>query len=348
MFANSEYLYLLFFVPVFFVFFVLRIRAQKRLLRSYIQDTCLKAITGSSSTSKILFKQGLLFMVFVFLILALARPQSSQKETTKTEVRGAEIMILADVSKSMLVRDMGGLSRLEVMKKELSRLLQLLSHQRVGLISFSGSAVLVSPLTLDHSALSLFIKALSVEDHVLQGSDFGSALQLAMQALKRGGTLPQDSKARVILLASDGEDNEQQALSFTKEVAKQNIRVFSLGFGTRKGGLIPLYDKWGNKTGYKKDKTGQPVVSRFSEHTLKQIAKIGQGAFYVANLGTHTIQKIYTDIQAVGEGALSVQSQNQYKEWYQYFVLMGLLFGSFYFLIGEKIKNNKQAWHDYK
>ena len=348
MFANPEYLYLLFFVPVFFVFFVLRMRAQKRLLRSYIQDTCLKAIVNSSSMPKLLFKQGLLFMVFVFLILALARFKSPQTEETKTEVRGAEIMILADVSKSMLVRDIGGLSRLEVMKKELNRLLKLLPNQRVGLISFSGSAVLVSPLTLDHSSLALFIKALSVKDHVLQGSDFGSALQLAMQALKRGGTLPVDSKARVILLASDGEDNEQKALSWTKEVAKQNIRVFSLGFGTGKGGLIPLYDKWGNKTGYKKDKAGQPVISRFSEKTLKQIAKIGQGAFYVANLGTNTIQKLNIDIQAIGEGALSFQSQNQYKEWYQYFVLMGLLFGTLYFLIGEKTKNKRQAWYDYK
>ena len=350
MFANPEYLYLLFFAPIFLSFFIFRLKAQRKLLLSHIQATCLKAVT-QYSLLKLILKQSFLFIVFVFLILALARPQSPQAEQIEQEISGAEIMLLADVSKSMLVRDMGGLSRLEVMKKELNKLIQLLSGQRVGLISFSGSSSLVSPLTLDHSSLELFIKALSPADHHVQGSDFRSALHSAEQALKRGGTLSPDSPSRVILLASDGEDNEKKGLNATKEIANQNIRVFTLGFGTKKGGLIPLFNRQGKKMGYKKDKrTGQPVVSRFSETTLKQIAQIGQGAFYSAGLGIDTtIQKIYADIQAVGANAKSRQAHSpQKKEWYQYYVFIALIFGALYFLMSEKKKHLEQNWQSYK
>ena len=348
MFAHPEYLYLLFFVPIFFFFFILRLRARRRLLRSHIQEACLKAITGAVSLIKPVFKQSLLFMVFVFLILALARPQSSQKERKEIEIQSAEVMLLADVSKSMLVQDMGGFSRLEVMKKELSKLVQWLAGHRVGLISFAGSSILVSPLTLDHASLDLFIKALSPKDHIQQGSDFGSALRFAGRALKRGSAGGSMAGARLILMAGDGEDNEQKALSATKELAQEGIRVFTLGFGAKKGGLIPEYDQRGNKKGYKKGKTGQPLISRFNEKTLKQIAQIGQGAFYSAGLGTDTIKKVYADIQAVGEGVISRQSYNQYKEWYPYYVSIALLFGALYFLIGEKRKTKGIAWHGYK
>ena len=332
---------------MFFIFFAWRLKAHDRLLRSHIKEDCLKMVTGSSSLFRRLLKQGLLFMVFGFLILALARPQSTKKEQTTREIKGAEILLLADVSKSMLVKDMGGLSRLQVMKKELDKLIQLLRGQRVGLISFSGSSSLVSPLTLDHSSLRLFLQGLSPSDHILQGSDFGQALRSAGRALKRGSALAPDSSARIILIASDGEDNENQALSAVKEVVSQNIHVWTLGFGTKKGGLIPIFHRQGHKITYKKNKAGQPIVSRFNENTLKQIAQKGRGAFYFAQPGSNTINKIYEDIQALGRSALSHHTQNQYQEWYHWCVALALLFGFLYFLIGEKKKHPIQMWHNY-
>ena len=346
MFAHQEYLYLLIFIPVFFLLFLLRLRANDRLLRSHIQAHCRAVVTGFVSRQKQIYRYSFLLMIFLFLILALARPQS-QKEKRNVEIKGAEVMILVDVSKSMLVEDMGGLSRLDVMKKELNKLIQLLSGQRVGLISFSGTATLVSPLTLDHSALRLFLKTLSPQSHIFQGTNFGSAFRVAMLALKRGSAGDPFSSSRVIIVASDGEDNEKQALKVAEELAGEKVRIFTLGFGTSQGGMIPVYDRQGNKTGYKKDRKGDPVVSRFDESTLKKIARIADGAFYSASLGSDTMQKVYSDIQAVGEGVISHQSQNVYKEWYQYCVFMALLFGALYFLIGEKKKNNLREWHSY-
>ena len=346
MFAHPEYLYLLVFMPIFFIFFILRLRSNDRLLRSYIQDSCLKVVTGFVSRKRQIARYFILLMVFLFLILALARPQS-QKEKQEIEIKGAEVIILADVSKSMLVEDMRGFSRLDVMKKELDKLINMLAGQRVGLISFSGSAVLISPLTLDHSALRVFVKSLSPGEHSIQGTDFGIAFRIAGQALRRGSALNPSSSSRVIVVASDGEDNEAQARIAAKELNSQNVRIFTLGFGTRRGGMIPVYDKQGNKLSYKKDREGNPVVSRFDEGNLKKIARIGNGAFYTVSLGGSTINKVYSDIQKIGKDISSYQLQNVYKEWYQYFVFTALLFGFLYFLISEKRSGYLREWHSY-
>ena len=346
MFAHQEYLYLLLFIPVFFLFFILRLKTNDRLLRSHIKDPCLKAVTGVAFRRKQIFRYSVLLMVFLFLILALARPQS-QKEKQEVEIKGAEVMILADISKSMLVEDMGGFSRLDVMKKQLNKLIGMLSGQRVGLISFAGSATLMSPMTLDHSILKLLLTSLSPQELILQGTDFGSAFRAAAQALKRGSALAPGASSRVIVIASDGEDNEEKTLETIKELVDQKVRIFTLGFGTDRGGMIPLYNERGNKTAYKKDQQGNPVVSRFDEKNLKKISRMTGGAFYPVFLGDSTIEKVYSDIQAVGAGVSSYQSQNVYREWYQYYLLIAFLFGFFYFLIGEKGKDNLQEWHSY-
>ena len=347
MFANSEYLYLLIFIPIFFLLFVMRLIGNERLLHSYIQGPCLKVVTGFISRRRQIGRYFILLMVFAFLILALSRPQS-EKNRENVEIKGSEVMVLVDVSKSMLVEDMNGLSRLSIMKKELARLIKLFSGQRVGLISFSGVAALVSPLTLDHSALGVFLEALSPQSHIMQGTDFGGAFRSAWQAMKRGSALPlETSSPRVVIVASDGEDNEQQAINMAKELANNNVRIFALGFGTKKGGMIPVYNSKGNKVAYKKDRKGNPVISRFNEETLKKVARITGGAFYSVSLGSRTVEKVYADIQKIGKDTVSYQSQNMYKEWYQYFVFIAFCFGAVYFLIGEKRKNHLQAWHSY-
>ncbi len=346
MFTHPEYLYLLIFIPIFFFLFVLRLKINDRLLLSHIQASCLKVASGFVSKKRRIFKHSVLLMVYLCLILALARPRS-ETEQQEVEIKGAEVMILADVSKSMLVEDIGGLSRLDVMKKKLNNLIELLGGQRVGLISFAGSAYLVSPLTLDHSALKLFIKSLSPAGQSVQGTDFGSAFRMAGQALRRGSALNPHSSSWVVVVASDGEDNEARALMTVKELVSTKAHIFTLGFGTHAGGMIPVYDQEGNKLSYKKDREGNPVVSRFNESTLKKIAHVGKGAFYSVSLGNNTIKKVYSDIQKIGQGTTSRQIQNVYKEWYQYFVFMTFLFGMLYFLIGEKGKNNLLEWHSY-
>ena len=346
MFAHQEYLYLLLFLPVGLVFFIVRLKQSEKQLRSHIQGTCWEATLGAYFYGRRILKYFFAFITLSFLILALARFQTSQ-EKQEVKIKGAEIMILTDVSNSMLVRDMGGFSRLDVLKKEINKLIEMLSGQRMGLISFSGSSALVSPLTLDYSILKLFLKSLSPQSHIIQGTNFGEAFRSAIQAFKRGSALEPDSSSRVIILATDGEDNQKETFETIKLLAEQKIRVFTLGFGTQKGGMIPVYDGKKNKTGYKKDPKGDFVVSRFNEKNLKKIAHITGGAFYFMSLGGGGHKKIYADIQKIGEGAQSSYSQNVSKEWYQYFALLAFFFGIMFFLIGEKRKIRLKEWHSY-
>ena len=347
MFACPEYLYLLIFIPIFLSLFILRLRTSDRLLRSHIWDPCFKVVIGSAFRQKQIFRYSVLLGFFLFLVLALARPQS-QKEQKEVEIKGAEVMILADVSRSMLVEDMGGgFSRLDVVKKELDKLIGLLSGQRVGLISFAGSAILVSPLTLDHSILRLFLKSLSPQTHSIQGTDFGGAFRTAARALKRGSALESIAFTRIIIVASDGEDNERQVQQAVRELVKEKVRIFALGVGTHHGGMIPVYDREGYRVGYKKDRQGNPVVSRFDESALKKIASMTNGAFYALSPGSDIVKTIYSDVQAVGEDVVSYQFQNVYKEWYQYLLFMALFLGALYFLMGERKINKLQEWHGY-
>ncbi len=339
-FERPEYLYILLLLPIFVFIFIQRQKIGRGILLRYMHKACLSVVVGAGFEVKRVSRYICLLLMFLFLVIALAGPQGSPVKK-KTVVEGAEVMILADVSKSMLVADMGGVSRLSVMKKELARLVHKLSGQRVGLIAFAGSSILLSPLTLDHSALLLHIETLSPRSLYAQGTDFGSALHKAWHALRRGGVSEGSQATRVIVVASDGEDNERQGKMVAKKLVMEGVRVFSIGFGTKKGAPIPMYDKMGNKIGYKKNSKGHLVISHFNELVLKKIAQITRGAFYHLSVGDHSVSKIHSDIQAFGEGKVNYGSHTVYQKWHTPFVILSLLFGALYFLIGERVKLSK-------
>ena len=340
-FKNPEYLYFILCLPLLFYIFFLRLKWSEIKIKKYFNLKCLKAVRSPVSR-----KAGFaVFLIFsLFVILALARPQRV-KEGEEIKIQGAEVMILADVSDSMKVKDMAPLDRRSAMKKDLKRLIELLAGSRVGLIAFAGSALLLSPLTVDHKALNIFLD--SLPRAYIQGTHFGSALRLARQALLRGGAGA--SSASVIVIASDGEDNEEEALEEAKRLGKEGVRIFTLGFGTSQGGFIPVYDKRGNKKQYKKDKKGQLVVSRFNEKGLKNLARVSGGAFYTSSLGAGAVNKVYKDIQSAGEGKFSYISAHKHKEEYSWFVLTALIFGFALLLspVFAGAKSAKKTWRSY-
>lgn len=344
-FGNPEYLYLLFVLPVLLFLFMRRLSGSRRQLSAYMGLKCLYAIAGSLFSRRRVYRYCVLLLSLMFLVLALARPQGSI-ENEKVEISGVEVMIVADVSRSMLVEDMGGVSRLTVMKKELRRLLNMLPGQRVGLIAFAGTALLVSPLTLDHSILDTYINSLSANTLFVQGTDFGVAFRMAWQAFRRGGVSDASQGSRAVIVASDGEDNEQQAVTAARELSQAGIRIFTIGVGSASGGPVPIYDTKANKIGYKKDDQGNLIVSHFEDQSLKAIARITKGSFYHLSAGDHSVENIYSDIQSLEQGKTSYVNQTNYKEWYGVFVLLALLCGSVYFLMSEKT-GSVYAWHSY-
>ena len=218
-----------------------------------------------------------------FVVLALARPQMG---ISQQEIRseGIELLILADVSDSMLAEDVRP-SRLAQMRVELSKLLDLMPGNKVGVIAFAGSSALLSPLTTDPNALKMYIDSLDTTSVSSQGTNFESALSYAKEAFEKGGvTQDQTTKTtRAILIVSDGEDLEKGALEIAQKLTEQGVRIFSMAYGTAKGAAIPMRDMRGNQIGFKKDSTGQTVVTQVHGDFLKQLADTGKGQFYFAS-----------------------------------------------------------------
>ncbi len=351
-FEHPEYLYFLFLLPIFLFLFIYNLRRSYWRLNLIVQSVCWSSTLGSVSYVRQVVRYIFLLGVFLFLVIALARPRGRKAlRSSEVTIKGAEVMILADVSNSMLVEDMGGVSRLSVMKKELNRLIDQLANQRVGLIAFAGSSVLVSPLTLDHSVLRLYLDSLSPQTVPVQGTDLSAAFRMSWQALRRGGVsiVEDDSVARVsqslmrvIVVVSDGEDNVNQAVQTVRDLSRQGVVVFTIGLGTASGGPIPVYDRRGNKTTYKKDKQGNLVISKFSKNTLEKLSQVSGGGFYHLSVGGRLVDKISEDIRSLGKkssGGVFRQSQAVYQEWYSIFCVLALICAGVYFLIGERKSN---------
>jgi Ca-activated chloride channel family protein len=278
----------------------------------------------------------------MFYILALARPQLG-KSQDKIKSEGVEIMICLDVSNSMMAEDVKP-SRLEYAKAELSRLLDLLGGDKVGLIAFAGSATLLSPLTTDKEALKMFIEGLSPASVQTQGTDFKKALSEAKNAFTQGGVDPDEGKVtRVVLLASDGEDNEPGALEFAKKMVADGSRIFTLAFGTERGAPIPDRDERGYLRGYKKDRSGHEVITQVKGNVLKQLAEAGQGAFYHATPGGNEARLIRADLDKLQKAQFATELSASYDEKFQIFLILGLLCSFLEMSLGER-RSQGRIW----
>ncbi len=341
-FADRAALNLLMLIPLLvFLLWWMRKRTQT-VIHSQIAPKISAYLTRSLAPGRRTFKIWLQCAALLFFVLALARPQSGEgKQKAKSE--GLEIMLAIDVSNSMLAEDVRP-SRLELAQKELSRFVDSLGGDKVGIVAFAGSAVLLSPLTNDKGALKMFIESLSPTAVSTQGTDFKKALNEAYQALVRGGAEESNSgMTRVIIVASDGEDNEKGGLDVAQKIADEGIRIFTLGFGTEAGGQIPVRDDRGNLVGYKKDKGGQTVVSKSTGEALKMLAEAGKGTFSQVTFGGDAVQHLRSSIDQLQRAQFDTMEVSHYNEHYQTFLLIGLIFALLEILLGER-KADGRIW----
>lgn len=325
-FAHPEWLMLLWTLPVIWIiagFTGARARAK---LAKGLGSRMAPLLSKQVSPLRRRFKAIARSLALVCAIVALARPQAG-KGVSEIKVRGVEMMVVLDVSTSMLAEDVKP-SRLQFAKAELVRLLDLLAGDKVGLIGFAGSALLLSPLTNDISSLKMFLDSLSPYSVETQGTYFTQALQEAADAFDRGGT-EDDERAkttRVILVLSDGEDQEKGALELAKKLAGQGIRIFTIAFGTERGGLIPIRDERGYLRSYKKDRSGKEVNSTVKGEFLKELARTGQGSFHFASFGGNEARAVKGDIDRLQKAEFASSLATQYEEVFQWFLVAALIF----------------------
>lgn len=261
----------------------------------------------------------------VFLVIALARPQAGESQQ-EIKSEGIEMLILADVSDSMMSEDIRP-SRLAQMKIELSKLLDLMPGNKIGIIAFAGSSALLSPLTSDPNALRMYIDSLDSNSVSSQGTNFETALSYAQEAFEKGGVTQDKSSrtTRVVLVTSDGEDQEKGALEVAGKLAKEGIKIFTIAYGTEKGGAIPVRDAYNNMTGYKKDSTGQTILTQVRGDFLKSLAEAGGGKFYFSFINSEHLRKFVSDIGELEKSQFQSSTMTQYEEKFTLPLLLGLL-----------------------
>ncbi|MFN7825544.1 MAG: VWA domain-containing protein [Pseudobdellovibrionaceae bacterium] len=312
-------------------------KRQGRKLLQAIGPKLMPFLTSSVSNKKRRWKLGLQTAVLLLMLLAWARPQGgASKQEVKSE--GIELVFAVDVSESMLAEDVRP-NRLEQAKAEVSRLMDLMPGNKMGLIAFAGSAQVLSPLTTDPGALKLYVESLSPLSVSSQGTNIADAVQAAAESFRRGGVEKDESTqvTRVIIVMSDGEDHEQGALDQAEKLVKEeNIRIFSVAYGTEKGAPIPERDAMGFLRGYKKDESGQTVLSTVKGEFLKNLAAVGKGSFYFSTFAGPHLNQIKEDVDQLEKSLFDSEMATQYEERFQIFLLAAFVLALIEILLTER------------
>ncbi len=321
--AHPEYLYLILLLPLLWGLAWFSQKQGWSVLQKHFGGSLQSLWKTQISLVRRYWKWTLRVLVLTFLLLALARLQLGQsQQSVKSE--GFEIFFAFDVSNSMLAEDLRP-SRLEKAKIDMSRLVDNLGGSKMGVIAFAGSATVISPLTQDTSAVKMYIDSLDTNTISTQGTDFEAALATAEDAFERGGAGEDSQVTRVIILASDGEDQEKGALEKAEQLRKKGIRIFSVAYGTEKGAPIPERDRMGFLKGYKKDQQGQTILTTVHGEALKALAEKTKGYFTFATTDSSFVQDILKHLNTLEKKEYESEMQVQYDEKFQVFLFLAFV-----------------------
>lgn len=339
--GSFEYFYLIILLVILMILYFSFEKIMKNKLQKAFGAKISPWLSQSVSYSRARFKFCIQMVALLFMIVALARPQLGQNQQ-EVKSEGVELMILADVSESMLAEDVRP-SRLERMKIELEKLMDLMPGNKTGLIAFAGSSALMSPLTSDPSALKMYIQSLDVNSVSTQGTNFETALTYAKEAFEKGGITQSDTvkATRVILVASDGEDQEPNALEAIKKLSENGIHVITVAYGTEKGSTIPARDYRGNLSGVRKDSSGNPIITQVKGDFLKQMASETNGQFFVTQYNGDHLKQIEKAIGQYEQAQFSSAVTLQYNEVYIYPLMIGFVLYLLSFFVAVRSRQIK-------
>ncbi|MBL0099900.1 MAG: VWA domain-containing protein [Saprospiraceae bacterium] len=248
------------------------------------------------------------------LIIAAANPQYGLKKD-KVKVNKSDIFIALDISNSMNATDISP-SRLEKSKRFASQLIESRKGDQLGLILFAGGAYLQMPLTIDYAAADLFARSANTDMAGSQGTAIGEAIDLAMRSAK-------EKNQRALIIISDGEDHDEDAIQMAEKATEAGWSVFTVGAGTPEGGYIPVINA--GREEFKMDDEGNPVKTVLNKDLLQKIADAGKGQFYLLNdKTTDIISDLNTKIDQLQKHAVEVRSYSEYRSFYQYFLIAGI------------------------
>lgn len=276
-------------------------------------------------------KAALLVVAMIFLCMTIARLQfGTHLETVKRE--GLDIVIALDVSNSMLAQDIKP-SRLERAKQEIRSIIGRLEGDRIGLVPFAGDAFIQCPLTIDYPSAEMLASAVDNSSVAHQGTNIAAAIEVATKAYNQ-----KEREHKVLLLLTDGEDQQGGAVEAADNARKEGIRIYTVGIGNPTGEPIPVLDRTGNMVGYKKDENGDVIVSKLDEVTLQKVALATGGKYYNATPNEMELDRIFDEISKLEKKEQEGTLVTRYDDRFQWPLLLALVILIVEFFLSERKK----------
>ena len=328
LFANSEYLPLLLLVPLIPVTYAVLRRLRTRRIRRFGDETLVRQLMPSWSGAKGWVRTVLFSLAFFFFVIGLARPQIGAK-LSERKTRGAEVMIVLDVSNSMLAEDYSP-NRLERAKLAIGRIVDKLQQDRIGLIVFAGTSFVQLPITTDYVSAKMFMNNISTESVPVQGTAIGEAILTAVR-----GFSAESEKSRAVIVITDGENHEDDPVEAARTAASMGIKVYAIGVGSAEGQPIPVNGE------LLRDRNGEIVVTRLDEQTLQEVARAGNGAYVHAGNEEFGLNPILDDIRRMEAEEFNSIVFEEYDEQYMYFFSIALVLFIVEMLVGSRRSKRK-------
>jgi Ca-activated chloride channel family protein len=327
-FANYQFLWLLLLVPVIPAVYAVVKGLRRARIRRFGDEAMVRELMPHYSSAKGWVRIVLFTLAFMFFVIGLARPQIGAK-LSERKIKGAEIMICLDVSNSMLAEDYSP-NRLERAKMAISSIVDKLRDDRIGLIIFAGTSFVQLPVTTDYVSAKMFLSSIDAGSIPVQGTAIGDAIHTAIKSFSA-----QSEKSRVIILITDGENHEDDAVAAAKEAGDSGIKIYTIGVGSTQGQPIPVDGQ------LLTDKDGNIVVSKLDEAVLRKVAAAGGGAYVHAGNDEFGLNPIIDDIRRMEGEEFSSVVFEQYDEQYVYFFALALLLLVIEILVGERKPDRK-------
>lgn len=332
-FENPQYLYWLLVIPVLVAVYVLIRLWNKKQFERFANVKLREYLVPMFSSARANTKFAIFIMIIALLIIGAANLQSGSK-MEKVKREGIDLFFCVDISNSMNAEDIAP-NRLERSKQAINKLISKLQGDRIGIIVFAGNAYVQLPITTDYSAAKMFLSTVNTDLIPTQGTEVGRAINLAIKSFG------ENEHNKAIIIISDGEDHENgDAVKAAQEAAKRGIKVYTIGMGLDEGAPIPLYNKYGKRTGYKKDKEGNIIITKLDDNMLRQIAEIGDGIYVRASNSNVGLDKIYDDISKVQTSEIESKVFTAYNDQFQWFVGAAIIL----FIIEILLSSGKRGW----
>jgi Ca-activated chloride channel family protein len=327
-------------IPLFLGLYIAYKWLAKRRLKAFGSPELVHQLMPEYSVSRASWKFLLILLAYLFLVIAITDPQYGSK-VEKVKRQGVELVIALDVSNSMLAEDIQP-NRLSRAKRAISKLVDRLKNDRIGLLVFAGDAYVQVPVTNDFAATKMFLSAINTDIVPVQGTSIGAAIDLAIKSFSTESDLE-----KAIIIITDGEDHEANAIAMAEAAKEQGIAVHTLGMGSPEGAPIPIRKSSGQPV-FQKDEQGKVVVSKLNQKMLQEIAAAGGGEYVLANNTTIGLNTLFDYINQMEKKEIESRIYTDYNHQYQYPLALSILLIVIELLLGTKKSKWAKRFNLYK